>query len=111
MVPVGDPHNWRPRAQRRSLLADGVTALLIAVLLISTVTAVGALAPIAWDALSRALVAKRATDLRQCALINNDRHRLACFDEYVKEMMKPPAKGAFAPPEAFGERKPGSDAR
>jgi hypothetical protein len=111
MAAVGNPHDLSARPRRRSLLADGVTALLTAVLLISTVTAVRALAPFAWDALSRASAAKTATDPRRCALINNDGDRLACFDGFVKEMMKPPAKGAFAPPEAFGQKKPRSDAR
>jgi hypothetical protein len=111
MAAVGDPRDRRTCAQRRSLLADAVAALLTAVLLISTVTAVRALAPVAWDALSRALVADRVIDPRKCALINYDRDRLACFDDHVKEMMRPPAKGAFALPEAFGESKLGSDAR
>jgi hypothetical protein len=106
---VGDPQDRRGHARRGPLLADAVTALFTALLLISTVTVVGAVAPIAWDALPRALVAEMATDPLQCTLINNGRDRLACYDDYVKEMMRPPAKGAFAPPEAFGERTPGSD--
>jgi hypothetical protein len=101
MAAVGDPHDRGTRVNRRCLLADGVIALLTAVLVILTVTAVRALAPVAWEALSRAMVANRATDPRQCALIKNDRDRLACFDDHVKELMRPPAKGAFAPPEAF----------
>jgi hypothetical protein len=111
MAAVGDPHDRGTTAPRRSLLADGVMALLTAVLVISTVTAIRALAPVAWDALSRALVANRATDPSQCALIKNDRERLACFDGYVKELTRPPAKGAFAPPEAFGGKTPGSAPR
>jgi hypothetical protein len=107
MAAVGDPHDRGTRADRRSLLADGVKALLIAALVISTVTAVRALAPVAWNALAQTSVATRETDPRQCALIKNDRDRLACFDHYVEQLMRPPAKGAFAPPAAFGERKPG----
>jgi hypothetical protein len=111
MAAVGDPHDRRVPAQRRPLLADEMTVLFSALLLILTVTVVRALASIAWDALPRTSVEERATDPRQCVLINNGRDRLACFDDYVKEMMRPPAKGAFAPSEAFGERKPGSGAR
>jgi hypothetical protein len=110
MAAVGDPHDRGTSAPRRSLLADGVMALLTAVLVISTVTAIRALAPVAWDALSRAS-ANRATDPSQCALIKNDSERLACFDGYVKELTRPPAKGAFAPPEAFGVKTPASDPR
>lgn len=110
MAAVGDPNDRCARAPRRLLLVDGVSAMLIAVLLISIVAAVRALAPVAWDALSRALGAERVTNPRQCALINTGRDRLACFDDYVKEMMRPPAKGAFVPPEVFGERERGSDA-
>jgi hypothetical protein len=105
MAAAGDPDNRGTPAYQRSLLADAVTALLTAVLVISTVTAVRALAPVAWDALSQVSVVNMATDPRQCALIKNDRDRLACFDDYVRELMRPPAKGAFAPPGAFGERK------
>jgi hypothetical protein len=111
MAAVGDPRDRGTCAHRRSLFADGLTAVLTAVLVVSTVTAVRALAPIAWNALSQTSVATRATDPRRCALIKNDRDRLACFDDYAKEPMRPPAKGAFALPEAFGERGPGSDAR
>jgi hypothetical protein len=110
MAAVGDPDDRATRADRRSLLADGVKALLIAAVVISTVTAVRALAPVAWSALSQTSVATRGTNPRQCALIKNDRDRLACFDDYAQQLMRPPAKGAFAPPEAFGERGSGSDA-
>jgi hypothetical protein len=111
MAAIGDPHDRVTRIQRRSLLADGIVALLTAVLLMLTVTAVRALAPVAWHGLSWALVANEVTDPRQCASINRNRERLACFDHHAKELMRPPAKGAFAPPEAFGERKQGFDAR
>jgi hypothetical protein len=111
MAAIGDPHDRGARTQRRSLLADGLVALLTAVLLILAVTTVRALAPVAWHGLSWALVANKVPDPHRCALINRDGDRLACFDRYVKELMRPPAKGAFAPPEAFGERKPASDVR
>jgi hypothetical protein len=111
MAAIGDPHDRVARIQRRSLLADGIVALLTAVLLMLTVTAVRALAAVAWDGLSWALVANDVTDLRQCALINRNRERLACFDRYVKELMRPPAKGAFALPGAFDGRKSGPEPR
>jgi hypothetical protein len=113
MTPVGDPRHRveQQHFQRRSLLADGMIALLTAVLLASTVTAVGALAPVVWNALSQASAAKSVTNPRQCAEIDNDKDRLACFDSYVEGMTRPPAKGAFAPPQAFGERIRTSDKR
>jgi hypothetical protein len=113
MTPVRDHRDrvTQPRSQRRSLLADGIIAFLTAVLLTSTITAVGALAPVVWNALSQASAAKSVTNPRQCAEIDNDKDRLACFDNYVEGMTRPPAKGAFAPPQAFGETIRKSDKR
>jgi hypothetical protein len=46
---------------------------------------------------------------RQCAAIENEKGRLVCVDKYAAGLMTPPAKGAFAPAQAFGRRTPESD--
>jgi hypothetical protein len=96
---------------RRAVFADVVIATLVAALLAATVTSVGTLAPIVWGALSQGLDAKQVVNPRECAAIMSDKERLGCFDKYARGLMTPPAKGAFAPPQAFGQRmrQPGGE--
>jgi hypothetical protein len=93
------------------VLVDLVIAVLIAISLVVTVTWVGVLVSIVEDGLSHGLPAKQAVDPRECATIANDSDRLACFDEYARGLVTPPVRGAFAPPQAFGQRthQPGGE--
>jgi hypothetical protein len=42
-------------------------------------------------------------ELRLCAVVANAKERLACFDRFAEKSTTPPARGALAPPQAFGE--------
>ena len=90
-------------------MADVVIAVAIAALLAATVAAVVSIAPAMWSALTQSVAVERTVNPRQCAAIESAEERLACFDKYADALMIPPAKGAFAPAQAFGQRAPGSD--
>jgi hypothetical protein len=106
---VKDSHERRARGRQYGfVLADGVATAVIVFLVVATVFTVGALAPALWEALLQTASSDRISDPRVCAEIKDDKTRLACFDEYGKGLMTPPAKGAFAPPQAFGRSDPDS---
>ena len=79
--------------QRRPLSAT----LLVAALAVVAAALITLIAPIAWTAARIALETRQPT-LTQCAMLPADGERLACFDQLGKQALRPPAKGAYAPP-------------
>jgi hypothetical protein len=90
-------------AHGRSALADAVIAFLIAVPLVAAVSVGAVVVPIVWRAVSEVIAVNHTVNPRECATIASDKERLACFDRYALGLMTPPAKGAFAPAQAFGQ--------
>jgi hypothetical protein len=86
----------------RHFISDAILASVIAVLLAATLACAVALAPPIWAAVSKGLLTMNSNDPRVCAAVANDKDRLACFDKFAEGLMTPPAKGAFAPAQAFG---------
>ena len=86
--------------RQRDTVARGTrlsTFLLAAALSVVAAASLVLLAPIAWSAVKAALQAPYPT-LAQCAMVPTDSDRLACFDQLGKQALRPPAKGAGAPP-------------
>jgi len=95
--------NAHGRGHHRSVLADAVIALLIAAPLVAAAAVAAAMVPIVWRAVSEVIAVNHTVSPRECATIVSDKERLACFDQYALGLMKPPARGAFAPAGAFGQ--------
>lgn len=70
--------------------------LVIALLAFVAAACLTLLAPIAWRAVRLAIDADGPT-VTQCALIEIDNERLACFDKIGSQALQPPAKGTYAP--------------
>jgi hypothetical protein len=73
--------------------------LLAAAVLICAV----AIAPILWTAAKEVIAHQADFDPRACLTIANESDRLHCLETRVGRET-PPAKGAYAPPAAFGEK-------
>jgi hypothetical protein len=101
--PRGPPGGLR-RTAGRYFISDAILASVIAVLLAATLACAAALAPPIWAAVSKGFSTANNNNPRVCAAIENEKDRLACFDKYAEGLMKPPAKGAFAPVQAFGRK-------
>lgn len=82
------------------LLGRTLILLLVGAVLICT----AAILPAIWDAAKELAKTEAAHDPRECLTIRDDSERLKCLDQRVGQRPPPPAKGAFAPAGAFGER-------
>ena len=87
-----DTHTRRPAADRKPLSL----ALLIGVLAALGVACLTMIAPPVWGLMNGAGAEPQAR-LFQCAIVDSEHDRLACYDRIGSETLQPPAKGANAP--------------
>jgi len=92
----------RPRGVReRAPLVETVTALVIATLLLALFLGLSAIVPGEWTFGSTPASHLRA-ELQGCLADQDSAARLACYDEIAHRPPPHPARGANAPPAAFG---------
>lgn len=94
--------NGSRRAAERRLAYNTLWAMLFAIVLAGLIVSV---APLAWKAISNALLAEGKPTLEHCAIITEKESRLACYDQVAAQQRRQPARGAYAPPLFPAERQ------
>ncbi len=100
---LGFPGARKPSPHRPAII-DTTAAVIIATLALAVFLCLAAISPVIWTFASDTASHLRS-DLWQCLSVEDGASRLACYDEIARRPPPHPAKGANAPPAAFGHVK------
>jgi hypothetical protein len=89
----------------RPAIVDTIAAVVIATLALAVFLCLAAISPVVWTFASDTASHLRS-ELGQCLSVADGGARLACYDEIAHRPPPHPAKGANAPPAAFGQVQP-----
>lgn len=94
----------RTPSSRCSAVVDTTAAVVIATLALAVFLCLAAISPVLWTVASDT-ASQLGSDLWQCLSAEEGGSRLACYDDIARRPPPHPAKGANAPPAAFGHGK------
>ena len=94
----------RNAAPQRPAIVDPIVAAIIATLALAVFLCLAAISPVVWTFASDTASHVRS-ELAECLSVEDGGARLVCYDEIAHRPPPHPAKGANAPPAAFGKSR------